>query len=77
MSGRCRNPATSSQHLKRRQLRLDLAPPVIDSVVCAQHVLELFRRTLSDKPVRRSFDRIANRLSKILSQIRKLTNAEK
>jgi hypothetical protein len=50
---------------------------VIDSVVSAQHVLELFRRTLSGKPMRRSFDRIANRLSKILSQIRKLTNAEK
>jgi integrase len=49
---------------------------VVDSPVYAQHVLELFRRTSSDKPVRRSFDRIANRLSKILSQIRKLTNAE-
>ena len=53
------------------------ADGVIDSLVYAQHVPELFRRTLCDKPVRRSFDRIANRLSKILSQIRKLTNDEK
>jgi hypothetical protein len=32
------------------------ADGVIDSLVYAQHVLELFRRTLSDQPVRRSFD---------------------
>jgi len=61
-------PATSSR---------SGAGGVIDSLVYAQHILELFRRTLSDKPVRRSFDRIANRLSKILSQIRKLTNGKK
>jgi len=53
------------------------ADGVIDSLVYAQHVLELFRRTLNDKAVRRSFDRIANRLSKMLSQIRKLTNRPK
>src|ERR1035441_3859863 len=50
---------------------------VVGSLVYAHHVLELSRRFLGKKPVRRSFDRIANRLSKILSQIRKLTNDEK
>ncbi|MGO9262881.1 MAG: hypothetical protein ACLQU1_42370 [Bryobacteraceae bacterium] len=53
------------------------ADGVIDSLAYAQHVLELFRRTLSGQPVRRSFDRIANRVSKMLSQIRHLTNRPK
>jgi len=50
---------------------------VIDSLAYAQHVLELFRRTLTGKTQRRPFDRIANHLSKLISKIRKLTTAEK
>jgi len=53
------------------------ADGVIDSLVYAQHLIELFRRTLKDAVVRRSFDRIANRLSKMLSRLRKLTGKEK
>ena len=45
---------------------------VIDSLLAAQHVLEMFRRALPDGPSRRRLDRLSNRISKILSEARKL-----
>jgi len=45
---------------------------VIDSLLAAQHVLEMFRRALPDGPSRRCLDRLSNRLSKILSEARQL-----
>jgi hypothetical protein len=45
---------------------------VIDSLLFAQHAIEMFRRSLADGPARRCLDRLSNRLSKILTQIRKL-----
>jgi site-specific recombinase XerD len=45
---------------------------VIDSLLAAQHVLEMFRRTLPNGTSRRSLDRLSNRLTKILSEARKL-----
>lgn len=45
---------------------------VIDSLLAAQHVLEMFRRTLPDDTSRRSLDRLSNRLSKILTETRNL-----
>jgi hypothetical protein len=45
---------------------------VIDSLLAAQHVLEMFRRTLPDGPSRASLNRLSNRLTKILSEARKL-----
>jgi site-specific recombinase XerD len=45
---------------------------VIDSLLAAQHVLEMFRRTLPDSPSRASLNRLSNRLTKILSEARKL-----
>jgi len=44
---------------------------VIDSLLFAQHAIEMFRRSLPDGPPRRCLDRLSNRLTKILSQIRK------
>jgi len=38
----------------------------------AQHVLEMFRRTLPNGTSRRRLDRLSNRLTKILSEARKL-----
>lgn len=46
---------------------------VIDSLLFAQHALEMFRRSLPDGPPRRCLDRLSNRLTKILSQTRKLS----
>jgi integrase len=46
---------------------------VIDSLLVAQHTLEMFRRTLDDSHPRRRLDRLSNRLSKILAEVRKLT----
>ena len=46
---------------------------VIDSLLFAQHALEMFRRSLPDGPSRHCLDRLSNRLTKILSQARKLS----
>ena len=45
---------------------------VMDALLFAQHVMEMFRRSLPDDPLRYGFDRLSNRLTKILSAIRKL-----
>ena len=46
---------------------------VIDALLAAQHVLEMFRRALPDGASRTSLARLANRLTKILTEARKLT----
>jgi hypothetical protein len=45
---------------------------LLDSLHLAQHVLEMFRRTLPPGPDRRLLERFANRLTKIASETRKL-----
>jgi integrase len=45
---------------------------LLSSLHTAKHVLEMFRRTLPAGPSRRSLDRLANRLTKIASEARKL-----
>jgi site-specific recombinase XerD len=45
---------------------------VIDSLLAAQHVLAMFRRALPNGPSRGCLDRLSNRLTKILSEARKL-----
>jgi hypothetical protein len=45
---------------------------LLDSLCLAQHILEMFRRTLPEGTDRRLLDRLANRLSKIASETRKL-----
>lgn len=45
---------------------------VVDSLLTAQHAMEMFRRALPDGAPRRCLDRLSNRLTKILSQARKL-----
>ena len=47
-------------------------PADVDSLNVAQHVLEMFRRTLPQGPDRSLLDRLANRLTKIASEARKL-----
>jgi integrase len=46
---------------------------VLDSLLATQHVLEMFRRALPNGTSRRRLDRLSNRLTKILSEARKLT----
>ena len=48
---------------------------VIDSLLAAQHVLEMFRRALPNGTSRRRLDRLSNRLTKILSEARKLATS--
>jgi hypothetical protein len=50
---------------------------VLDSLLASQHVLEMFRRTLPQSTVRHCLDRLSNRLTKIISQIRKLNTPAK
>ena len=45
---------------------------VIDSMLAAQHVLEMFRRPLPKDTLRTCLDRLSNRLAKILHEARKL-----
>ena len=45
---------------------------LVDSLHLAQHVLEMFRRTLPPGPDRRLLERFANRLTKIASEAQKL-----
>jgi hypothetical protein len=72
-------------HLDRSQPRHLTPPPkaptisprigldgVIDSLLFAQHAREAFRRSLPDGPPRCCLDRLSNRLTKILSEARKL-----
>jgi site-specific recombinase XerD len=46
---------------------------LIDSLLAAQHALEMFRRPLPKGTSRSCLERLSNRLTKILSQVRKLT----
>ncbi len=45
---------------------------VIDSLLAAQHVLEMFRRALPNDASRSCLDRLSNRLTKIVTEVRKL-----
>jgi integrase len=49
---------------------------VLDSLRTTQHLVEMLRRTLPDGAPRRCFDRLSNRLSKILAVARKLGTPE-
>jgi integrase len=49
---------------------------VIDSVLVVQHLLEMFRRSLSADGPRRHLDRLARRLTKIVADLRKLDSRE-
>jgi integrase len=50
---------------------------VLDSLLASQHVLEMFRRALPHGAARHSLDRLTNRLSKIISTVRKLNTLQK
>jgi len=45
---------------------------VLDAIIAARHVLEMFRRTLPNDQARKRLDRLSNRLTKILAEARKL-----
>jgi len=45
---------------------------VADSLLFAQHAMEMYRRSLPEGSSRNCLDRLSNRLTKILSQARKL-----
>jgi integrase len=45
---------------------------ILNSLQSAQHVMEMFRRTLPEGSSRRLLDRLANRLTKIVANLRKL-----
>jgi hypothetical protein len=49
---------------------------VVDSLLFAQHAIEMFRRSLPHGPSRSCLDRLSNRLTKILSAARKLSPPE-
>jgi integrase len=50
---------------------------ILSSLQSAQHVIEMFRRTLPEGFSRRLLDRLTNRLTKIIAEIRKLDPPQK
>jgi integrase len=50
---------------------------ILSSLQFAQHVIEMFRRTLPEGLSRRLLDRLTNRLTKIIAEIRKLDPSQK
>jgi len=48
---------------------------VVDSLLFTQHAIEMFRRSLPEGSSRRCLDRLSNRLTKILTEARKLNPA--
>jgi integrase len=46
---------------------------VIDALLGAQYVLEMFRRTLANGATRTCFDRLSNRLTKIIAEAKRLS----
>jgi site-specific recombinase XerD len=46
---------------------------VMDAIFGAQHVLEMFRRTLSNGAMRTCLDRLSNRLTKIIAEAKRLS----
>ncbi len=64
---RCPSPTSSSGPLPRPDLS-----GLINSLMTAQHVLEIYRRNVTDPSARRLLDRLANRIVKILTQTKKL-----
>jgi hypothetical protein len=72
-----RHLAPSPRALRALSLtRADL-PCLLDALDAVQHMLEMFRRDLSDDSARRLLHRLGNRLSKILAELRTLGTAEK
>jgi integrase len=49
---------------------------VVDSLLFAQHAIEMFRRSLPNGDAKHRLDQLANRLTKILTETRKLNPAE-
>ena len=45
---------------------------IIQSILASQHLLEMFRRSLSDDASRRQLERVSNRLAKITAVLRRL-----
>jgi hypothetical protein len=50
---------------------------ILSSLQSAQHVIEMFRRTLPEGFSRRLLDRLTNRLTKIIAEIRNLDPSQK
>ena len=49
-----------------------LADGVVDSLLFAQHAIEMFRRSLPDGAPKHRLEQFVNRLTKILAETRKL-----
>jgi site-specific recombinase XerD len=47
---------------------------IIDALIATQHLMEIFRRSLPMGDARSRLDRLSNRLSKLLAQIKRLPN---
>jgi integrase len=71
------------RHLAPSRTVSSASPPradsasLIDSLKFAQHVLEMYRRSVADNSARHLLNRLANRIAKILAETRKLNPPKK
>lgn len=70
-----RHLVPSPRALRPSSSRADLSS-LLDSLDAAQHILEMFRRTLPEGTIRRLLDRIGKRLFKMVAQLRNLGKTE-
>ncbi len=52
-------------------------PAILQSLACARHLLEMFRRQLSDEKTRRKLHRLDKRLFAVASELHSLNTPEK
>ena len=69
---KCNNTWLSGMETTVKKFLGPMIDGVIDSLLAAHHVLEMFRRALPNGTSRRLLDRLSNRLTKIVTEARKL-----
>jgi hypothetical protein len=78
LSRRCRRVPPPAQGAERKQPKSPSLSQragldgVVDSLLFAQHAIEMFRRSLPDTAAKHRLDQLANRLAKILAETHQL-----
>ncbi len=67
-------PMLQSSKIKNTEIRSGI-PAISDSLAEVSHLMEMYRRQLSDQHIRRKLQRLANRLVKISTELHQLGDA--
>ncbi len=66
-------PKLQSGNIKDTEIRAGI-PAISHSLTETSHLMEMYRRQLSDEHIRRKLERLANRLVKISTELHQLDN---